>query len=198
MFIFGSYEITQDAVIGKSLTVGNGLTGLSLIGLSGPPPFFQDKGGFVVWYQDRTNIAGYSFANTDNEWVLSASAQSDKEDQGVFAVDFDNGNTTIVGTITGAGFHFAITTKTNTDYTLTANDDVVLFSTGATTRTATLPAASTVTGKIYHIKKIDAGAGLVTIDGDGAETIDGDLTPDITAQYESFMIVSDGSNWHVI
>ena len=97
-----------------------------------------------------------------------------------------------------AGFHSAVTTKTNTDYTLTVNDDVVLFDTGATTRTATLPAASTATGKIYHIKKIDAGAGLVTIDGNASETIDGDLMPDITAQYESFMIVSDGSNWHVI
>ena len=104
----------------------------------------------------------------------------------------------ISSTLTAAGFHSAITTKTDTDYTLTANDDVVLFDTGATTRTATLPAASTVTGKIYHIKKVDSGAGLVTIDGNGSETIDGDLAPDITAQYESFTIVSDGSNWHVI
>ncbi len=96
------------------------------------------------------------------------------------------------------GFHSAITTKTDTNYTLTVNDDTVLFDTGATTRTATLPAASTVTGKIYHIKKIDSGAGFVTIDGNGSETIDGDLTPDITAQYESFTIVCDGSNWHVI
>ncbi len=110
------------------------------------------------------------------------------------------GNYTQAGTAktTVNGFHVSIATKTNTDYTLTANDDVVLFSTGGTTRTATLPAASTVTGKIYHIKKIDAGVGLVTIDGNGSETIDGDVTPDITAQYESFMIVSDGSNWHVI
>lgn len=99
---------------------------------------------------------------------------------------------------TVTGLRLAITTKTDTDYTLTATDDTVLFDTGATTRTATLPAASTVTGKVYHIKKIDAGAGLVTIDGDGGEMIDGDLTPDITAQYESFSIVSDGSNWHVI
>ena len=97
-----------------------------------------------------------------------------------------------------AGLHVAITTKTDTDYTLTVNDDIVLFDTGATTRTATLPAASVVIGKIYHVKKIDAGIGFVTIDGNASETIDGDLTPDITAQYESFSIVSDGSNWYVI
>ncbi len=96
------------------------------------------------------------------------------------------------------GFHSAITTKTDTDYTATINDDVILVSTGATTRTISFPAASTLTGKIYHIKKIDSGVGLVTLDPNGSETIDGDLTPDITTQYESFMIVSDGSNWHVI
>lgn len=101
-------------------------------------------------------------------------------------------------TMSANGFHVTITTKTNTDYTLTINDDVVLFSTGATTRTATLPVAATVTGKIYYIKKIDVGAGLVTIDGNGSETIDGDLTPDVTAQYESFTLISDGSNWHIL
>jgi hypothetical protein len=38
----------------------------------------------------------------------------------------------------------------------------------------------------------------VTIDGNAAETIDGDLTIDLTLQYESVMIVCDGSNWHII
>ncbi len=110
-------------------------------------------------------------------------------------------NTTAFVTIpiglTVNGLHLNTTTKTDTDYALTAKDDVVLFSTGATTRTASLPAASTVPGKVYHIKKIDSGVGLVTVDPAGSETIDGDLTPDIVAQYESWTISSDGSNWHI-
>ena len=110
-------------------------------------------------------------------------------------IDSDQ-NVTFAGQILGLKTN--ITTQTNTDYTALSTDDVILVSTGATTRTISFAAASTLTGKIYHIKKIDAGAGLVTLDPDGAETIDGDITPDITAQYESFMIVSDGSNWHVI
>ncbi len=109
-----------------------------------------------------------------------------------------NGDITTPGTATVAGFHSAITTKTNTDYTATANDDVILVSTGGTTRTISFAAAAGLTGKIYHIKKIDSGVGLVTLDPNGSETIDGDTTPDITAQFESFTIVSDGSNWHVI
>ncbi len=95
------------------------------------------------------------------------------------------------------GFSANIVTKT-ADYIATADDHVILMITGATTRTVSFPAASTLTGKIFHIKKIDSGAGLVILDPDSTETIDGDQTPDITAQYESFMIVSDGSNWHVI
>lgn len=105
---------------------------------------------------------------------------------------------TLDGAVLVSGFHKAITTKTDTDYTLTINDDTVLFSTSATTRTATLPAAATVTGKIYNIKKIDNGAGGVKLDADGSETIDGGLTATITDQYENITIQSDGSNWHIL
>jgi len=99
LYIYGGYEITQSAIIGKGLTVGAVNEGLTLKGYSGPPPFFQSRGGFINWRKDRTNTAGYSFANNNNEWVLSGSAQNDKVDQGVFAVDMDNGNTVIGGTL---------------------------------------------------------------------------------------------------
>ena len=140
--------------------------------------------GIFTLTPDANTDLVINFVGTTNSGVLTWMEDEDRFD--------------FADAVKVTGFHGAITTKTNTDYTLTINDDVVLFDTGATTRIATLPAASTVTGKIYHIKKIDAGVGLVTIDGNASETIDGDLTPDITAQYESFMIVSDGSNWHVI
>ena len=93
------------------------------------------------------------------------------------------------------GLRLGITTQTNTDYTALATDDFILVSTGATTRTITLP-ASPPEGKVYHIKKIDSGIGLVTIDGNG-NNIDDDATPDITAQYESFSIVFGNSEWNV-
>lgn len=96
------------------------------------------------------------------------------------------------------GLKLNSTTQTNTNYTALVTDDIILFSTGVTTRTLALPAAVTVgSGKVYYIKKIDSGIGLVTVDPDGSETIDGDLTPDLVSQYESWMISSDGSNWHV-
>ncbi len=112
-------------------------------------------------------------------------------------VDKD-GNHITAGTHGAKGYSGNVTTQTNTDYTALPTDDVILVSTGGTTRTISFSAVSGLIGKIYHIKKIDAGVGLVTLNPDSTETIDGDLTPDIIAQFESFSIVSDGSNWHVI
>ena len=70
--------------------------------------------------------------------------------------------------------------------------------------TVTLPTAASAyngtdgIGRIYEIKKIDADANTVTIDGNGSETIDGGTTAVLIAQYESITIQSDGSNWHII
>jgi len=65
--------------------------------------------------------------------------------------------------------------------------------------TITLPAAATASdGFCVILKKTDSGANAITIDGNGTETIDGDLTPELTDQYDSKMIVCDGSNWNII
>lgn len=98
--------------------------------------------------------------------------------------------------VTGLGIN--TTTKTNTDYTALTTDDVILVSTGAVARTITLPVASTVTGKIYHVKKIDTGGGSVIIDANGSELIDGALTAMITIQYEAITFQSDGNNWYIL
>ena len=62
----------------------------------------------------------------------------------------------------------------------------------------TLPAASTVTGRIYRIKKMDSTSNSVTIDADGAETIDGSSNFVIQDQYYCLNIVSDGTGWNII
>jgi hypothetical protein len=64
--------------------------------------------------------------------------------------------------------------------------------------TVTLPAASGLAGRMYHIKKIDSSGNAVTVDGNASETIDGDTTKVISVQYDSMMIICDGSNWHII
>jgi hypothetical protein len=80
--------------------------------------------------------------------------------------------------------------------TLTSSRSVVLVNTGATT--ITLPLAALAPGRQYTIKKISAAAGIVVVDGAGAETIDGAATHSLTLQYEYVTIVSNGASWFVV
>ncbi|MCH8950985.1 MAG: hypothetical protein IID49_02510 [Proteobacteria bacterium] len=109
----------------------------------------------------------------------------------VFAIDGSiiESNLDIAG-----GFSANIESKT-ADYTMLVTDHVVLASTTIAGLTITLPAVSGVTGLIYHVKKIDASAGIITIDGNASETIDDVETATLTTQYESIMIISDGAEW---
>lgn len=64
--------------------------------------------------------------------------------------------------------------------------------------TVNLPAAAAAKGRIVGVKKIDAGGNAVTLDGSGAETIDGAATLATTTQWASFLIWSDGTAWYAL
>jgi len=100
---------------------------------------------------------------------------------------------TTSGTNTGDG---AVTYSLRTgEATLTVNENVVFASGGGFT--LTLPPAATAT-KMLCIKKIDSSMDVITIDGKDSETIDGQLTYLLEAQYMYVNIVSNGSNWLII
>lgn len=92
---------------------------------------------------------------------------------------------------------FAIT-SVNVDTTLDDTYFTVLVDASGANRIITLPAAAGVTGIVYNIKKTDLSINTVTIDGNGAETIDGKTTKVITTQYENVTIQSDGANWVIL
>jgi len=97
------------------------------------------------------------------------------------------------GSNTGDG---AVTYSLRTgEATLTVNENVVFASGGGFT--LTLPPAATAT-KMLCIKKIDSSMDVITIDGNDSETIDGQLTYLLEAQYMYVNIVSNGSNWLII
>jgi len=80
--------------------------------------------------------------------------------------------------------------------TYTGVEEIFLLTTTAAT-TVSLPSAATVTsGFKYHIKNL--GSFALTIDPNGAQTIDGASTFVISIQYAAISIVSDGANWFVI
>lgn len=91
----------------------------------------------------------------------------------------------------------AISTKTGA-YTLVDGDHIILADANSAGFTLTLPTAVGRAGLVFHVKKVDATANAVVIDGNGSETIDGATTRSITIQHETVSIVSDGANWHIL
>jgi hypothetical protein len=84
------------------------------------------------------------------------------------------------------------------NYTVSTNDgDNTHVNVDATASavTVTLYAASGNSGKIITVKKTDASANAVTLDGNASETLDGATTATLTAQYDSATYVCDGTNW---
>ena len=85
-------------------------------------------------------------------------------------------------------------TGQSANYTASVNDFVGMDATGGA-RTVTLPTSSGNAGKRIAVKKLDSSSNAVTVDGDSAETIDGAATFDLRQQYDTLVVVSDGTNW---
>jgi hypothetical protein len=82
-------------------------------------------------------------------------------------------------------------------YTIDIDDDYIIASAGANIFTLTLPDAVSGIGKELTIKKIDASANAVIVDGNSTQLIDGELTHELTTQYDSINVISDGENWWI-
>ena len=76
--------------------------------------------------------------------------------------------------------------------------DIVLVTTTAGKVTITLPLAASCPGKPINIKKVSPDGNVMEIDAQGAELIDGQPNYQVTAQYVTQTVVSDGSNWWII
>ncbi len=85
------------------------------------------------------------------------------------------------------------------NYTVAKDDVTVLGTSSAGGITITLPDATVSKGRMLWIKKVDAGAGALTIaTSPNTQTIDGAVTLAMATQYEAVLLTSDGSNWYVI
>lgn len=98
-----------------------------------------------------------------------------------------------VPSVSGSGTTLALTNQTGAY--VADNLDCVINCT-ANTFTVTLPTAVGIEGKYFIIK--NSGTGVITIDGDGSETIDGAATKILAVQYESISVISNGANWVVV
>jgi hypothetical protein len=99
--------------------------------------------------------------------------------------------------ILGDGISLDITTV-SIDIALDKTNFTVLVDASGDNRIVTLPAASSVPGAIFVIKKIDATANTVTLTPQLGETIEEGLSSAISTQYTVKRIQSDGVEWWLI
>lgn len=99
----------------------------------------------------------------------------------------------------GGGYTIVNVTSTTHTATETSGNIVILVdaATAGGNVTVNLPTAVGNTAQ-FTVKKIDSGVNTVTVDGFGAETIDGTATKVIYTQYVSLSVVSNNTNWFII
>lgn len=131
--------------------------------------------------QNKTNLA--STIATDLA-TNTTRAITEADVRGVF--------TNLLDSLYGQWNHTAITADTTLD---TDNVFVTVDCTSGNV-TITLPSAATLTaGRYFVIQRIDGSVNTVTIDADGAETINGAATKAIASQWDGIRVVCDGTNW---
>lgn len=84
------------------------------------------------------------------------------------------------------------------NYTALATDETINVDASSGNVTIAIPTAVGVQGKRYDIRKSDVSGNTVTLDPNGSQTINADLTKIITEQYTSLTIESDNANWMVM
>ena len=158
--------------------------------------------------------AGYDIANGTNNIIIghyAASGSGDLSSQlrigsgslTVISASLETGeiilNTT---TISGSLLNTGTVSLDNTDspYTITGTQQFVLIDPSGGDVTINMPDAATYPGREIRFKLTQAaGANTVTLQRQGADTIDGATTyTDLDIQYESISTVSDGSTgWFI-
>lgn len=92
---------------------------------------------------------------------------------------------------------FTTSTKTS-NYTIGATDTVIFANATSGNVTITLPVASGVNGYRFYVKRIDSSGNTCAVARSSSDTIDGQTSISLDAQYTSLTLVSDGSAWYII
>lgn len=85
-------------------------------------------------------------------------------------------------------------------YTVTDTDNVgtVIVDDTSSNRTITLPTAADNTDRKLIVINTSSDGGTVTVDGEGAETVDGGTTVVMATQYDKVEVQCDGTSWYSI
>lgn len=176
--------ITGNIVVDSGITI-DGIDVGAVLGGTGTPTFASVT---------ATTFTGNLTGNVTGNVTGNASGTAATVTGATQAAITSAANLATVGTI-GTGTWAAtypLSAKVGT-YTATSADRVL---TANGTFTITLYAAAGNAGRMLEIKNI--GSGVITIDGNGAELIDGAATQTLDGQYFSFTLVCDGTGWSIL
>lgn len=88
--------------------------------------------------------------------------------------------------------------KPTATITVDSTMSMILADATAGAVTVNLPAVASSKGRLITVKKVDSGGNAVTLDGAGAETIDGATTLATTTQWVAFTVWCDGTAWFAV
>jgi len=83
-------------------------------------------------------------------------------------------------------------------YFITAADDSVLADATGGSISVLLPASASSNGRLLHVKKIDASANTVVVQGRPGELVEDAASLPLIRQGENLMLICDGSQWRVL
>lgn len=85
-----------------------------------------------------------------------------------------------------------------TTYQITRDDGVVRGDTTSAGFTVTLPPVAMMTGQVVWVKKVSTDGNTLTVEGSGAETIDGAANKAWTTAWLARGFFSNGVTWDVL
>ena len=205
---------------GRGLVAGDPFVGVAYEGVDNSTGSDGDKmvrvctlGEFehALTSASRANNKSAVYASDDETLTLTASGNSFVGHQ----VDVPAANKIVLriqatptplagGTMTGelisAGIKHKVTTKASaTNVTIAASDlGGLIYVTGTTASNLNLPAAATAGAGAWCSFVKTGASGALTIEPDGAETIDGAANnAEMDAAYDTITIVCDGTGWYI-
>ena len=171
-------------------------------------------GGLALWARQVASGTYFSHDVTAKSFVIRTMSFSSKAAGQISGVEFAGTRLNRVvpttddavslgvllnrwkGIFSSGGLTLPTLVKTGT-YTATADDLTILCDVSGGAFTVNLPALASHPGRVYNIKNDVSSANLVTIDGNGSETIDGTTT--ITVSYPNTATIQGvSSGWRII
>ena len=153
----------------------------------------------LLAYLDAGTLLGQTLVwNGTDTWEPSSNLFNDVANSRV-GVNTATPHSTLV--VNGSDATKIVTVAASYDLTVGTNQHVkTIIVNNAAAATIALPSAVGIAGREYRVKKVSATGGgrTVTIDPNGAETIDGSATFGLVSQYEAITFVSDGANWIIV